>query len=51
MAHSGPHEGLERELEAMAQRAGGKLTLARPLRDYARSAVVRRQRAFIFRTV
>ncbi len=39
-----PREDLERELEAMAQRSGAKLTLARPFRDYARSAVVRKGR-------
>jgi S-adenosylmethionine-diacylgycerolhomoserine-N-methlytransferase len=37
-----PREDLERELEAVAQRSGAKLTLARPFRDYARSAVVRK---------
>jgi S-adenosylmethionine-diacylgycerolhomoserine-N-methlytransferase len=37
-----PREGLERELEQLAQRTGGKLTLARPFRDYARSAVLRK---------
>ncbi len=31
-----PREGLERELEQLAQRSGAKLTLARPFRDYAR---------------
>lgn len=37
-----PREGLERELEAMAAREGAELALARPFRDYARSAVVRK---------
>jgi S-adenosylmethionine-diacylgycerolhomoserine-N-methlytransferase len=39
-----PREDLERELEALAQRSGAKLTLTRPFRDYARSAVVRKGR-------
>jgi S-adenosylmethionine-diacylgycerolhomoserine-N-methlytransferase len=39
-----PREDLERELEATAQRSGAKLTLTRPFRDYARSAVVRKGR-------
>jgi S-adenosylmethionine-diacylgycerolhomoserine-N-methlytransferase len=39
-----PREGLERELEQLAAREGAKLTLARPFRDYARSAVVRKAR-------
>lgn len=37
-----PREGLERELEVLASREGATLTLARPFRDYARSAVVRK---------
>jgi S-adenosylmethionine-diacylgycerolhomoserine-N-methlytransferase len=39
-----PREDLERELEQLAQRSGAKLTLTRPFRDYARSAVVRKGR-------
>lgn len=38
-----PREGLERELEALAAKTGAELTLARPFRDYARSAVVRKR--------